>query len=187
MKKLVSKIGIFAFLSLFVFAACQQGGDITEELADIRESNMEIIQNIDEAMAMTDMSDFKDQVEEALNNLDDQIENYHTEMDNANRRVDAQARDAIISLKEKMAAVEFKLELMDEGDTWGGNDQDTSWTETDETTDPTTTTATDDTTGMGTTGRMDQDEVNYPQLFEEVKSDLQQLRDDLQTFNQNHL
>lgn len=189
MKKLVSNLGIFAFLSLFAFVSCQQGGgNVQEEMTDIREANMEIIQNIAEAMAMTDVSEFRDQVEEVVNNLDDQIENYHTAMDDANQRIDAEARDAVISMKEKAAAIEFKLQLMEEGGMWGNGDQDTTWGDTDRTTDPTTTTTTDDTTGMGTTGEMgEQGDVQYPQLLEEVKNDLSQLRSDIETFNQNHL
>ncbi len=189
MKKPVNKIGIFAFLTFFAFVSCQQqGGDITEEMADIREANMEIVQNINEAMAMTDVSEFKDQVEDALSNLDDQIENYHNAMDDSNNRIDAQARDAIISMKEKKAAIDFKLQLMEDGDTWEGDVmEDDEMTDTDRTTDPTTTTRTDDTTAMGATGMGQEGEVNYLQLFDEVKNDLQQLSDDIQAFNQNHL
>ena len=90
MKKHASIIGII-FLALIVSVSCNQQtseADLQEELAEIREGHQEVINRIDEAMNIADVSEFKREIQNALDGLDNQIEDYHAEMDNANRRID---------------------------------------------------------------------------------------------------
>jgi TolA-binding protein len=129
-KKNVINLGIISLLILFISASCNQQrseADFREELADIREEKSEIVHQINEALNIADISEFKRQARNAIDNLDDQIDNYQDEMDRADRRIDREARDAIVSMKQKKTAIEFRLDLLEDRDDTGarrGMDED---------------------------------------------------------------
>jgi hypothetical protein len=119
MKKnaLIPVISALAVLLISVSCAQRQSeADLQENLSDIREEKIEVISQIDEALALADISEFRRKTEDALNKLDNQIDDYHNEMDNADRRIDRETRDAIIAMKQKKTAIEFKLDLLDDRD-----------------------------------------------------------------------
>jgi hypothetical protein len=238
MKRRASIFGIFAFLTLFLFSACNGArtrADIQDDLADIREEKMEIVNKIDQALAMTDIDDFVDKARDALDDLDNQIDEYHNTMDRANMRIDEQTRQSIINMKQKRAAIEFKLDLLEENGGWFDDGRDTRRTGTDwdgddradrRRTDPPADQRRDDArtdweddtrdtqwddTRRDDTRRDDtrrdrrwdddpdrrdtrwdddrrRDDVDYaPELFEEVKDDLQELRREIEEFTRRNL
>lgn len=212
MKRSASIFGIFALSALFMFVSCNQqqsGSDVREDLAELRENTQEVIHKIDEALAMTDVSDFRSQAQDAMDELDNQIDEYHNTMDNADMRIDSEARETIINMKQKRAAIEFKLDLLDNGNGWGSDETGTRRTDdrtrTDGTGDRTGTDWTDDQEGRQQTDRprdtdLTQDDpertewadrdrdVNYaPEVMNEVRNDLQELRTEVEQFMQRHL
>jgi hypothetical protein len=112
-------LGIISILILFISASCnmqRSEADVQEELAEIREEKSEIVHQINEALNIADISEFRNQTRNALDNLDNQIDNYQDEMDRADRRIDREARDAIVSMKQKKTAIEFRLDLLEDRD-----------------------------------------------------------------------
>ncbi|MGF1586524.1 MAG: hypothetical protein ACFCUM_14460 [Bacteroidales bacterium] len=112
-------LGIISIMILFISASCnmqRSEADVQEELAEIREEKSEIVHQINEALNIADISEFRNQTRNALDNLDNQIDNYQDEMDRADRRIDREARDAIVSMKQKKTAIEFRLDLLEDRD-----------------------------------------------------------------------
>jgi hypothetical protein len=112
--KILGLIALFAIL----FVACGQSNRSNRQsnLAELREDLVEVIQTIDEAIAARDISDFKSRADDAISKLDNRIDDYLDEMDNADRRVNQSVRSQVIDLKQKKVEVEFKLALLDQDD-----------------------------------------------------------------------
>lgn len=200
-----TKVNFLSTITLlfFIMAAC--GGqtsrtDTRDNLADVREDLQEVIQTIDKALATNDISDFKSKTDDAVSSLDSKIDDYLNDMDKADRRVDQNTRNQIIDMKQKKVELEFKLALLEHDDTdnWGDGDRDRRQDRTDTRTgdDRTATgarqTATvGDHTATGTrqTATGDRDrrrEILYgPQLVEDMKKDLRDLRGKVEQFAQS--
>jgi transcription termination factor NusB len=124
MKKNAILYGLTIFMAIFL-ASCnmqRSEADVQENLAEIREEKREIIHDINEAINLADVGDiseFKNKAEDALNKLDNQIDDYHNEMDRADRRIDKDARASIINMKQLRTAIEFRLDLLDDRDQGG--------------------------------------------------------------------
>jgi ElaB/YqjD/DUF883 family membrane-anchored ribosome-binding protein len=207
MKRIFKSLGAITLI-MFIMASCDgQTGrtDIQEDLVDLRDEMQEVIQTIDEAIATNDISEFKDKTDDAVSSLDNKIDDYLNEMDNAERRIDQNARNRVINMKQKKVEVEFKLALLEQDDYENWGDEDYQYDET-RTTGAATGTPTDranqapratpDGTTPGTTtdrvNATDRDtyEVNEreivygPQLIDDLKEDLRELRTDVEQFIQ---
>lgn len=216
MKRIFNLLGVITLLS-FALAAC--GGQTSrtntgEDLVDLREEMQEVIQSIDEAIATNDISEFKNKTDDAVSSLDNKIDDYLNEMDRAERRIDQNARNRVIQMKQKKVEVEFKLALLEQDDeNWYDNSDSTqnnrtrttgnvSGTAIDRSADANLTTRgfTNDTTSTGNRTAIVPDidrrsnnnntrrEIIYgPQMVDDLKDDLRDLRTEVEQFMQASL
>lgn len=191
MKRAINFLGAIS-LVIILMAACGQNTrtDTRDNLTDVREDMREVIQNIDEALATDDVSNFKSKTEDAVSSLDNKIDDYLSEMDNADRRIDHNSRNQIIEIKQKNVEIEFKLALLEQEDydNWGDRDrqQDRTGTTTDmRTGDDRTATGARQTT---TDDKNHRREILYgQQLVDDLKADLRDLRGKVEQFVQSNL
>jgi ElaB/YqjD/DUF883 family membrane-anchored ribosome-binding protein len=185
---------IIATITLFSFILSSCDGqtnrtDVREDLAEIRNEMQEVIQSIDEAIATNDISEFKNKTDDAVSSLDNKIDEYLSEMDNAERRIDQNARNHVIGMKQKKVEVEFKLALLEQDDYENWDDENYQDAATGTPTDRANQAprAEPDETTVGTTTDPDdnQREIIYgPQLVDDLKEDLRELRSDVEQFMQ---
>jgi hypothetical protein len=116
MKKYLNSLGIILVTVLLISAGCNQQrsrSDLRENLSDIREELLEVVATIDEALVADNLSEFKNKTDNALSNLEDQIDNFQDEMNQADRRISPEAREKVINLQQRKEEVELKLNLLD--------------------------------------------------------------------------
>lgn len=218
MKRTFNLIG--AITLLFILASCDgqtsrttDTSDNRANLIDLREEMQEVIQNIDEAIASNDVSEFKDKTDDVVSSLDAKIDDYLDEMDNAERRIDQNSRNRVIQMKQKKVEVEFKLALLEQDDyeRWDDEGYQNNRTRTpgtatgtsiDRTNQAPRTTAdgsiahTDTTTMGGRTAivtdvdrrtgndRTRREIIYGPQMVDDLKDDLRDLRTEVEQFMQ---
>lgn len=118
MKKTLNFLAVITLFS-FVLAACagQSGRKDTKiDMSEMTEGMQEVIQTIDEAIASNDISEFKNKTDDAVGSLDKQIDDYLNEMDKAEQRIQKNAQDLVIEMKQKNVEVELKLALLEQDD-----------------------------------------------------------------------
>jgi hypothetical protein len=116
MKKFLNSYGIIMVTILLISAGCNRQGsrsNLQDNITEIREEMLDVVGTIDEALVADNLSDFKNRAEDALSNLQDQIDSYENEMDKADLRMSAEIRDKVVNLKHRKAEVELKLDLLD--------------------------------------------------------------------------
>jgi hypothetical protein len=213
MKSTIIYSGTIVLLLLFL-VSCDNQSTRTAEMGDIKEEMNEVIQTIDEALIAEDISEFKNKTDDAISKLDNKVDDYLDELDNADRRIDGSARNQIIDIKQKKVEVEFKLALLEQDDyDWDNNEyRNRTGTTTDTRTgtnnmDRTTTTdtrtgtdqtdiddvnrgtdnnrvATDDQRDRTGTYRTHREIMYGPELVEDLKSDLRDLRSQVEQLAQ---
>lgn len=114
------KITSLSFILFFVlfWTGCGPSADSEEfqqELADINAKMKETLQQIEQLQNEEDVSVFSDKARVVLGSLNNQIEQYHLLMDKTNEKIDKEARDRIISFKQKKVEIDFKLSLLNNG------------------------------------------------------------------------
>lgn len=108
----------FTLFLVFLCTGCGPSADSKEfqqELADINAKMKETLQQIEQLQNEEDVSVFSDKARVVLGSLNNQIEQYHLLMDKTNQKIDKEARDRIISFKQKKVEIDFKLSLLNSG------------------------------------------------------------------------
>ncbi len=195
MKRVLGLFGMVSLVMLLAVACNQQtGSDVQADLTDIREEMQNVIQSIDEALATTEVSEFKSKTDDAVNQLDGQIDEYLNEMDRAERRIEQQARNTVIDLKQKKVEVEFKLALLEEDDEYTDDQQGYQSSSARRASDGelATTTMDEDTTTMDMDTQADREKqdgrILYGrELHNDIKDDLRDLRMEVEQFMQASL
>ena len=120
MKKRLISIGFPIFIFLLAIASCQQpstDAGFEENMAEIKLEMQDAAQKISVIKEEGDMAVFISETDALLNNLDDQIDEYHNEMDRALQKIEKETRDRIIRIKQKMVEIDFRLSLLDDDET----------------------------------------------------------------------
>ena len=120
MKKLLYLSGIWMPLIMLFSISCeQQPSETKADLTDIRNDMQEVIELIDESINEESVHEFIHKTDLALNMLDNHIEEYLSIIDMANERIEKEARNSIIRIKEKVAGIDIRLALLDDEDLIG--------------------------------------------------------------------
>jgi hypothetical protein len=120
MKKPIITYELLIAFILMAFVSCQQQSlrsEFEENMAEIKLEMQDLVEEIEEVKEEADMSVFISKTDALLNKLDDQIEEYHNEMDRALQKIEKETRHSIISIKQKMVEIDFRLALLDENET----------------------------------------------------------------------
>lgn len=120
MKIKLTHLAIMLTLAMFFNVSCQQQQPTDEEfrenLGDIKQGMQEVVKTVDEALNAENTGELIQRSDFALNQLENQIDDYLDEMDNAARRIDKESRDRIISIKQKIVETDFRLGLLDDNE-----------------------------------------------------------------------
>jgi hypothetical protein len=120
MKKLIIPFDLFMAFILIAFVSCQQQSsksDFEENMAEIKLEMQDVVEKINEVQNEEDLSVFISKTDDLLNKLDDQIDEYHNEMDRALQKIEKETRNRIIRMKQKIVEIDFRLALLDEKET----------------------------------------------------------------------
>ncbi len=120
MKKPIITYELLIAFILIAFVSCQQQSlksDFEENMAEFKLEMQDLIEEIEEVKEEADMSVFISKTDGLLNRLDDQIDEYHNEMDRALQKIEKENRNKIISIKQKVVEIDFRLALLDQNET----------------------------------------------------------------------
>jgi len=116
MKKLLNLPGMLLTIMVFLMISCQQQPSSSEtdgDMTEIKNNMQEVSDLIDESMEEESVHVFINKTDMALNQLDNQIDDYLLEMDNNNKHVRKEPRNSIISIKQIVAGIDLRLALLD--------------------------------------------------------------------------
>jgi hypothetical protein len=133
MKKLLYLPGILIPLIMLFSVSCEQQPTTSEskaDLTDVKNDMQEVIELIDESINEESVHVFIHKTDLALNQLDNQIDEYLSIIDMANEKIDKEARNSIIKIKERIAGIDIRLALLDDEDLIGENPFDEATQET---------------------------------------------------------
>jgi ElaB/YqjD/DUF883 family membrane-anchored ribosome-binding protein len=203
MKRNFKFFGIIMILPFVLFACNTQTSrnETRNNLSNLSEEMQDVVQTIDEAIAVNDISEFENKTEDAVNSLDKKIDDYLDEMDKAERRIERNTQNLVIDMKKKSAEVEFKLALLDQDDdrVWNQDEAqpDGSGMQTSQrniTSDGSVSAAQADRTVAGNRtaedeGTTDRDRTRLygSNMVEDIKEDLRELKSDVDQFMQTSL
>ncbi len=122
MKKLLYLSAIWVPLIMLFSLSCQQQPSSSEsqaDMTDIKNEMQEVTALIDESINEESVHVFISKTDQALNELDNHIDEYLSEMDDANEKVAKEPRNSIIKIKQKVAGIDFRLALLDDEDLIG--------------------------------------------------------------------
>jgi len=120
MKKLLYLSGICMPLIMLFSASCQQQPSETKaDLTDIKNEMQEVIELIDESINEESVHVFIHKTDLALNRLDNHIDEYLSIKDMANEKIEKEARNSIIRIKQKVAGIDIRLALLDDANLIG--------------------------------------------------------------------
>ncbi len=118
MKKLLGLLWLSLFSTFFIFTSCEQPQKLSDD--EFRESLSEIKQQmqvasdlLDEAISAEKSSQLIEKSDDALNIIDKQLDAYMDETDKAVRRIDKDTRSGIIDIKQKVVETDFRLALLE--------------------------------------------------------------------------
>ncbi len=122
MKKLLYLSGIWVPLVLLFSVSCEPQPAATEaDLADIKSEMQDVVELIDESINEESVHVFIYKADMALNEIDYRIDQYLSKMDMANERIEQEARNSIIGIKQKVAGIDIRLALLDDENLIGEN------------------------------------------------------------------
>ncbi len=133
MKKLINLSRILMPLIILLLASCQQQQSSSEskaDLADIKNKMQETSELIDESIHEESVHLFIHKTDLALNEIDKHIDEYLSIMDDANEKIEKEARNSIIRIKQIIAGIDIRLALLDDEDLIGESPFDENERET---------------------------------------------------------
>lgn len=116
MKKQMYLPGMLLTFIIFLMVSCQQQPSSSEsdgEMTEIKNNMQEVSDLIEESMEEEAVHLFINKTDLALNELDNQIDEYLLEMDNNDKHVPKEPRNSIISIKQIVAGIDIRLALLD--------------------------------------------------------------------------
>ena len=118
MKKLFNPVWFLFIYVFFILISCEQPHQVSDE--EFRESLSEIKQEmqfaselIDEAIEAEYSRELINKSDQALDIIENQLDAYMNEMDEAVRRIFKDTRTSIIDMKQKIAEIDFRLALLE--------------------------------------------------------------------------
>jgi septal ring factor EnvC (AmiA/AmiB activator) len=122
MKKQMYFQGLLMSLLIIIIVSCEQQPPNTQnDLTEINQEMQEVSNLIEETINEESVHLFINKTDMALNELEDQIDEFLSVLDNANERIDKGPRNSIIEIKQKIAAIDFRLAILDDENLIGGN------------------------------------------------------------------
>jgi hypothetical protein len=122
MKKLLYLPGIWMPLIMLFSVSCEQQPTTSEskaDLTDVKNDMQEVIELIDESVNEESVHVFIHKTDLALNRLDNHIDEYLSVIDMSDERIEKEARNSIIKIKEKVAGIDVRLAMLDDEDLIG--------------------------------------------------------------------
>lgn len=104
-------------LVIFLFSCTTpvERKNFQERVDGINTKMQETLLQVEQLKNERDVSKFSSKTKELLDSIDNQIEVFHHIMDETNQKIDKNARNLIISFKQKKVELEFKLNLLNNG------------------------------------------------------------------------
>ncbi|MFN2395862.1 MAG: hypothetical protein ABR597_09265 [Bacteroidales bacterium] len=115
MKRLIKSLTL-PLVILFFISCDQQTADdeeFRESLSEVKQEMQDASELLEEAIDAENSSDLIVKSDEALNTIEEQLDVYMNAMDKALRRIDKDTRTSIIDMKQKIAEIDFRLALLE--------------------------------------------------------------------------
>ncbi len=118
MKKLFNPVWFSFFSVLFILTSCEQPLQLSDEefretLPEVKQEMENASELLEEAMNVENSIVLIGKSDDALNKIEEQLDVYMDEMDEAVRRIYKDARTSIIDIKQKTAEIDFRLALLE--------------------------------------------------------------------------
>lgn len=115
MKNLLYLSGIWIPLVTLILVSCEPQPRTTEaDLAEVKNEMQQVTELIDESINEESVHVFIYKADMALNEVDYRIDQYLSKMDKANDRIEQEARNSIIMIKQKVSGIDIRLALLDD-------------------------------------------------------------------------